>query len=263
VTALRPLPSGLVFALVVALHVSGCTPADEAVVEIRVAAAASLRDALEELAPDLERAIGARVVLDLGASSDLARQIAAADRADVFFSADEVWMDWVAASGLIDVSSRRSPLSNRLVVVVPAVGGPDVESLNDLAAPAVRRLALAHPDAVPAGRYARAWLESRGRWAELAAKVVPALDVRAALAAVASGAAEAGIVYRSDAATSRRVRVAFEVPVAEAPRIAYALAALTGSPRPALARSTVAWLSGPEAAAVFDRFGFVTGVGEP
>ncbi len=229
--------------------------------ELHLYAAASLRDVLEELAPALERATGARLVLNLGASSDLARQIVAADRADLFFSADEAWMDHVAAAGLVDEASRRSPLSNRLVVVVPADSELNLATAADLAAPAVRRLSLAQPDAVPAGRYARAWLESRGVWAAVAARVVPAFDARAALAAVESGAVEAGIVYRTDAAVARRARVAFEVPEAEGPRISYALAAMRDRRDGGRARAAVAWLTGPEAAAVYARHGFVVRVG--
>ena len=225
--------------------------------ELQVYAAASLRDVLAELAPGLERATGARAAFNLGASSDLARQIVAAHRADLFFSADPAWMDHVAAAGLVDERSRRSPLANRLVVIVPSDSGLEIRSAADLAAPAVRRLSLASPDTVPAGRYARAWLASKDGWEAVAERVIPALDVRAALAAVASGAVDAGIVYRTDAAISRRVRVAFEVPAEEGPRITYALAALAGRPHPDLARAAVEWLCGPEAGAVFERHGFV------
>jgi molybdate transport system substrate-binding protein len=232
-------------------------------VELRMSAAASLRDVLDELAPALERATGARLMLNLGGSSDLARQIVAAARADLFFSADEAWMDHVAVAGLVDAASRRSPLSNRLVVVVPAASALEIRDARDLAGPAVRRLSLAQPETVPAGRYAKAWLESRGAWDAVAARVVPALDVRAALAAVESGAIDAGIVYRTDAARSTRVRIAFEVPADEGPAISYALAAIAGRPRLELARRVVAWLAGPEAASVFERHGFVVRAGAP
>ena len=225
-------------------------------VELRFYAAASLRDVLGELAPAIERATGTALVWNLGASSDLARQIVAAHKADVFFSADEAWMDQLAEAGLVDAASRRSPLSNRLVIVVPATSAARVFAPEDLAAPTVRRLSLASPAAVPAGKYAKAWLESRGLWDALAGRVVPALDVRAALAAVESGAIDAGIVYRTDAAAARRVRVVFEVPEGEGPAISYALAALRDRPHLELARAVVAWLCGPEAAAVFERHGF-------
>lgn len=234
-------------------------PAAAEPVELTVYAASSLREALQELAPAVERATGARLVFNLGASNDLARQIVAANKADLFFSADEGWMDHVAAAGLVDAGSRRSPLANRLVVVVPADSPLQISAAQDLALPAIRRLALANPEAVPAGKYARAWLESQGQWTAVAERVIPALDVRAALAAVESGAVDAGVVYRTDAVQSRRVRVAYRVPEGEGPRITYALAALRSRPSLEAARAVVAWLCGPEAAAAFGRFGFVTG----
>jgi molybdate transport system substrate-binding protein len=236
----------------------GCAPEPAAPpVELAVYAASSLRDVLTELAPAVERATGTRLVFNIGASNDLARQIVAANKADLFFSADEGSMDHVAAAGLVDAGSRRSPLANRLVVVIPADSPLQISAASHLASPAIRRLALGNPEAVPAGRYAKAWLESQGVWNGVAERVVPMLDVRAALAAVESGAAEAGVVYRTDAALSRRARVTYVVPEGEGPRVSYALAALQPRPHLEAARAVAAWLCGPEAAAVFERLGFV------
>lgn len=225
--------------------------------EIQVYAAASLRDVLQEMAPAAERATGTRLVFNLGASNDLARQIVAANKADIFFSADEGWMDRVAEAGLVDLGSRRSPLSNQLVVVVPLESSVAITSAADLASPEVRRLSLANPDSVPAGKYAKAWLESRRQWTAVAERVIPGLDVRAALAAVESGAVEAGVVYRTDAAISKRVRVAFEVPESEGPRVSYAIAALQPRPNLELSRAVVAWICGQGAAPYFARSGFI------
>lgn len=250
-------------ALLIALAARPIEAVDTAPVELQIYAAASLRDGLETLAPAIEQATGTRLVLNLGASSDLARQILAADRADLFFSADEMWMDRVAASGLVDATSRCSPLSNRLVVVVPLGSVLAIRSAADLASPAIERLSLADPEAVPAGKYAKAWLAASGIWSAVAGRVVPALDARAALVAVESGAIDAGVVYRSDAALSRRVRVAFEVPLGESPRISYAVAAMAARPRLAAARAVAAWLCGPQAAAGFARFGFVVRASAP
>ena len=225
--------------------------------EIAVYAAASLRDVLQELAPSCEKAIEARLVFNFGASNDLARQIEAANKADVFLSADEAWTDHVAQAGLVDAASRRSLLSNRLVVVGASDSVLRIGSAADLGSPAIRRMALANPEAVPAGKYARAWLEKAGVWTSLAERVVPLLDVRGALAAVESGAAEVGIVYRTDAAISKRVKVLYEVPAAEGPRISYAAAAIKDRFQVDTARRVVSWLAGPEAVPVFERFGFI------
>jgi molybdate transport system substrate-binding protein len=226
-------------------------------VEVSFYAAASLRDVLQDLAPRCESTLGVRPVFNFGASNDLARQILAAAKADVFFSADEDWMDKVAAAGLVDAASRRSLLSNRLVVVGSADSALKVTTPADLKQPGVRRLALANPEAVPAGKYAKAWLEKTGLWASLQERVVPSVDVRATLGTVESGAADAGVVYRTDAAISKRVRILYEVPVSDGPRISYPLAALRGPGDPAAVRRLVAWLAGPEAAAAFEKYGFI------
>jgi molybdate transport system substrate-binding protein len=230
--------------------------------EITVYAAASLRDVLTALTPEGEKAAGVKLVFNFGASNALAKQIEAGNQADVFFSADEASMDSLDKSGLVDSASRRSPLSNHLVVIAPADRAPGVKTVSDLAGPAVRRLSLADPEAVPAGKYAKAWLTKAGVWEHVKDRVVPALDVRAALAAVESGGCEAGIVYRTDAAISKSVRVLFEAGD-DAPRISYALAALSKRPGIEDARKVAAWLAGPDAAKTFARFGFAVASSTP
>jgi molybdate transport system substrate-binding protein len=138
------------------------------------------------------------------------------------------------------------------VVVVPAASPLRLRSAADLVS--LPRLALADPASVPAGAYARQWLERAGVWDAVRERVVPALDVRAALAAVESGNAPAGVVYATDAAVSRGARVALEVPAAESPRIVYVAALLAGAGE--AARAFFARLRSPEAAATFRRFGF-------
>ncbi len=225
--------------------------------EISFYAAASLRDVLEQLAPACEEAVGAHLVFNFGASNDLARQIEAGNKADVFISADEAWMDHVVQAGLVDAESRRSLLSNRLVVVGLRETPLNIRSARDLVGAGVRRISLANPEAVPAGKYAKAWLEKVGLWDSLKDRVLPGLDVRAALAAVESGGAEAGVVYRTDAAISKKVRVVYEVPEAEGPRISYPVAAMRDRSRLDVARRVVTWLSGSTAAAAFEQYGFI------
>jgi molybdate transport system substrate-binding protein len=162
-------------------------------------------------------------------------------------------MDEVQAAGLVRPGDRVDLLSNRLVVVVPADSTTAPATAEELTR--VRRLALGDPQAVPAGVYARQWLEKRGLWDRLRDRVVPTLDVRAALAAVESGNADAGVVYKTDAAISKRVRVALEVPEAEAPRIVYP-AALLSTAKGSAPRAFLESLRSPEARAVFVRLGF-------
>ena len=222
--------------------------------ELNVFAAASLTDCLREVAQEFERSTGNKIVFNLGGSNDLARQIKAGAPADVFFSADEAQMDGLEALGLVRAQDRVEVLSNALVVVVPTAFAMRIASARDLRA--VRRLALADPQAVPAGVYARTWLESIGLWSELADKVIPTLNVRAALSAVESGNVDAGIVYRTDAILSKRVQVAFEVPSERGPAIVYPLASLSSSRKPATAE-LMRHLTSPGARQIYERYGFI------
>ncbi len=227
-----------------------------AAVELSVYAASSLSDALVAAAPACERATGTRLVFNFAASNLLARQIVAAAKADLFVSADEDWMDHVQDAGLLDVATRRTLVSNRLVVVAPAGSELRIHDPAELAGPGIHRLSLAQPEAVPAGRYAAAWLRSVGIWRQVESRVVPALDVRAALAAVESGAVDAGIVYATDAAIGHGVKVLYEVPPGTGPSITYPVAVIRGRPHTGAARAVLDCLSGPGASRVFERFGF-------
>jgi molybdate transport system substrate-binding protein len=225
--------------------------------EVRVAAAASLTNALTELGESWKAKSGDTVVLNFGASNLLARQIAEGAPADVFFSADEAQMNRLEKGGHLLAGSRRSLLSNTLTVVVPSDSKLVVSSAKDLAGPGVRVLALAEPQTVPAGIYAKQYLRSLGLWSQVIDKVVPTENVRGALAAVEAGNADAAIVYHSDAAISKKVRVALEVPEAEGPKISYPVAVLTGAEGRERAKAFVDYLASPEAAEVFRRYGFL------
>jgi molybdate transport system substrate-binding protein len=220
--------------------------------ELLVFGAASLTEALEELRGTFESRTGTRVVFSFGSSSDLERQIEAGAPADVFFSADTARMDALEKAGRVRRTDRREFLSNVLAVVVPSASTATVATARDLAA--LSRVALADPAAVPAGIYARRWLESEGVWSLVAPKVVPCLDVRAALAAVASGNVPAGVVYATDAAGSPGVRIALLVK--QGAPIAYSVAPLLGSKRFEAAEGFVRFLAGPEGRAAFRKRGF-------
>ena len=219
--------------------------------EVLVFAAASLTESLQEIGKACEIKHGTAVRFSFGASSDLARQIQAGAPADVFFSADTAKMDALEKAGLVRHADRREFLSNQLVVVVPLSSSLRVTGAKDLAK--LPHLALADPEAVPAGIYARKWLETEGVWTEVKPNVVPTLDVRAALAAVESEAAEAGIAYRTDAAISNKVRVAFVV--TNGPKITYSLAKLASS-KSTTAQTFVDFAAGKEGRAVFEGRGF-------
>ncbi|RFC50666.1 MAG: molybdate transport system substrate-binding protein [Verrucomicrobia bacterium] len=227
-----------------------------AAAEISVFAAASLAEALKEIAASHQRATGDTVRLNLAASSLLARQIKEGAPADLFFSADEAKMNDLAKAGLIDAASRRSLLGNRLVIVVPLDSPLALGSAADLAGPAVTHLALAETATVPAGIYAKQYLLKIKIWDAVAARVVSTENVRAALAAVESGNADAGIVYQTDALISKKVRIAFQVTGADVPDISYPVALVKGGKNPAGAALFLTRLTSAEGRAVFTRFGF-------
>ena len=248
---MKTLPKLLLIA-VLALFAGGAGAA-----ELNVAAAASLTDALQEIKTAYERSGGDTIVLNLGASSALARQIEAGAPVDLFLSADEAHMDTLEKRGRVLAGTRRSVLSNTLVVVVPADGTLRIASPVDLVNPRIRHLALAEPQSVPAGIYAREYLLRLNLWDRLSGRVVPTENVRGALAAVETGNADAGIVYRTDAGISKQVRIAYEVPRAEGPRISYPFAVIAGARRREAARRFLAYLESPAALAVFAKYGFL------
>jgi len=224
--------------------------------DLQVFAAASLTDVLRELTPAYEQASGDKLSCNFAGSSVLERQIEEGAPADLFLSADEAKMDLLEKKNLLLPSTRRNLLTNSLVIVVSSEGGAPIQGPNDLAAPAIQHIALAQPETVPAGIYAKQYLQKLGLWDSLSAKIVPTENVRAALAAVEAGNAEAALVYRTDAQISKKVRVAYSVPPGDTPPIVYPLAALKASSNPDAARRLLAFLESPAAAAVFEKYGF-------
>jgi molybdate transport system substrate-binding protein len=224
--------------------------------ELTVHAAASLTDALKELAPIYEKQTGDKLVFNFGASSTLARQIQEGAPADVFFSADEAKMNGLEKAGLVAAGTRENILGNTLVIVVPDDSTLRLNGPADLTGPAVKRLALAEPSSVPAGVYAKEYLTKLGLWDQISGRIIATENVRACLAAVESGNVEAGIVYQTDALISKKVKIAYAIPVAEGPRILYPLAALKESRNLEAARRVLSFLGGGEARTVFTKYGF-------
>jgi molybdate transport system substrate-binding protein len=224
---------------------------------VTVFAAASVRDALDENAKAYQAKTRDRIVVSYAATSALARQVEAGAPADVFISADLDWMDYLERRRLIKAATRRNLLGNRLVLIAPAgstasvriaPGFPIADLLRN------GRLAMANPDAVPAGRYGKAALEALGVWKDVQSKVVGAENVRAAMVLVARGEAPLGIVYRTDAAADPRVKVLGTFPEGTHPAIVYPIAA-TVFAKPA-AEAFLKWLAQTEARAVFTKHGF-------
>ena len=199
--------------------------------ELTVLAAASLKGPLDGIAADFEAAYKIKVRISYASSSALARQIESGLPAGVFISADRDWMDHVEKAGAIVPGSRGNLLANDLVLIAPkdskvelkiAPGFPLGKALGD------GRLALAQPDSVPAGKYAKAALVKLGVWGDVEKKVAGADNVRAALAFVARGEAPLGIVYRTDALAEPAVRTVAVFPADTHPPIVYPVAAIKG-----------------------------------
>ncbi|QKS02077.1 molybdate ABC transporter substrate-binding protein [Sphingomonas sp. CL5.1] len=220
-----------------------------------VLAAASLQESMNAAADEWARAGHARPTVSFAASSALARQVLAGAAADLFVSADEEWMDALAAKGLLAKGTRADLVGNRLVVVEPARGRTrlTVGSLGTMLARGP--VAMADPAAVPAGKYGQVALERLGAWAAVAPHVVRAENVRAALALVERGVAPFGIVYATDAHASAKVRVAGVFPASSHPPIRYPVARLAASLNPA-AESFRRFLLSARGRAIFARFGF-------
>lgn len=237
-----------------ALALGSCGEAERA--PIRVSAAVSLTESLTAAVREWERGSGERVSLNFAASNVLSRQIEAGAPVDVFISADAAQMDRLVERGLMKDGTVAALLTNQLIVIAPSdrpLAPPMPAGLRD---PAVRRIALGDPTAVPAGVYARAWLERAGVWEAIAHKVVPAGSVRAALAAVEAGNADAGIVYRTDVAGRSRVTTVYQVPREEGPPIVYPAGLPAAREHAERASRLLEWLRGQEAARIFTAAGF-------
>ena len=249
-----PLAGLLLASLVMlGLALSSRAPADGP--SLTVLAASSLTEALPGVGAAWTAAGHPPITFSFDGSSTLAKQIDAGAPADLYFSADTHWMDWLSERGRIEPGTRVDLLGNRLVLIVPASGINAPKRASDLMDPAMRRLALAG-ESVPAGRYARAALQSLGVWESVAPRVVSGDNVRTVLGWVATGEADAGVVYATDAAVEPRVRVAHAFPPDSYPPIVYPAAALKGAPHAKDAADFLAYCASPPGMAVFLDAGF-------
>jgi molybdate transport system substrate-binding protein len=225
---------------------------------ITVFAAVSMKNALDEVDSLFTKQSGIKVVASYAASSSLMKQIEQGAPADVFLSADVDWMDYGAKHNLIKNDMRENLLGNRLVLIAPKdskIGNVTIAPGFDLAALAGSgRIATGDVRAVPAGLYAKAALEKLGIWSSVESKIAMAENVRAALVLVARGEAPLGIVYETDAKVDPSVKIIGVFPEDSHPPIIYPVA-MTKDAKPDAAQY-LAFLTTPEAKAVFERYGF-------
>jgi molybdate transport system substrate-binding protein len=222
-----------------------------------VSAATSLTDVLADVAKAYRASGGAEIRFNFAGSNVLSRQIVNGAPVDLFISADESQMEVVQQARLVVAGSRVDLVGNQLAVVAAPERAATVRDRFTQAPPEIRRLAIGNPAAVPAGVYAKRYLEAQGLWRAYEPRIVPTANVRAALVAVESGAADAAIVYATDLAAARSATIALLVPLDKGPRIVYPAALLTSSSNPTEARRFLTFLSGREAAAIFERHKFI------
>ena len=225
---------------------------------VTVFAAASLKNAMDDVGKAYTAKTGHAVRFSYAASSAIARQIEAHAPADVFVSADRDWMDYVAKKGLIVTATRRDVLTNHLALIAPAASTVRLKIAQNMplsAALGDGRLSVAGPD-VPAGKYAKASLTTLGVWSSVEGKLAQAENVRGALAFVAQGEAPLGIVYDTDAKVEPKVKIVGLFPDASHPKIVYPAAVVAYSNN-LEAGGFVGFLQGPEASEIFRHYGFI------
>ncbi|WBX92124.1 molybdate ABC transporter substrate-binding protein [Pseudoxanthomonas mexicana] len=255
---LCPLLRSFSALLLIAVSLASTTARAQDDAGLTVFAAASLKEALDDAAAAYRKQTGVPVRVSYAASSALARQIEQGAPADVFFSADLEWMDYLQQRNRLDVATRRSLLGNRLVLIAPRASTAQVDLRRPatlLAALGDGRLAVGQTRTVPAGKYAKASLESLSLWNGVRPRLAESESVRAALMLVARGETPLGIVYASDAKAEPGVRVVATFPEDSHPPIVYPVAALRGA-RAAQAARFLQWLASPAADALFTKRGF-------
>lgn len=225
---------------------------------VTVFAAASLRNALDEINTACEADVGEKATVSYAASSALARQIEEGAPADIFISADLAWMSYLSERNFTRKDTEVKLLGNRIVLIAPgdSAAAAEIAPGFDLAGLlGDGRLAMANIEAVPAGKYGKAALEHLGVWASVAAGVAQAENARAALALVSTGEAPLGIVYRTDAAADPKVRIVATFPEDTHPPIVYP-AALTAASGDAEAPAFLRCLQSTKAKDLFEKHGF-------
>lgn len=256
----------LVGALLITLLSAGCgttqTPPQQTAqpVELTVSAAASMKDVLEEIQKDYQaQHPNVKITYNMGASGALQQQIEQGAPVDIFISAATKQMDQLEAENLIDNASRKNLVENRLVLIVPQNSTLGLSKFEDLTKPSVTRVGIGETKTVPAGQYAMEVLKNMGIWDSVQGKMVMAQDVRNVLAYVETGNVDAGIVYKTDAAISNKVKIAAEAPAGSHKPIVYPAAIVKASKQQKAAQDFETYLLSPECKAIFEKYGFAPG----
>lgn len=250
--------------LIIAAMTTGCggekpvapaTPPQK--VELNVSAAVSLKDALAEIQKNYEaKNSNIKLVFNLGASGALQKQIEQGAPADIFISAAPKQMNDLEEKNLVNKATRKNLVENKLVIIVPTTSALNITKYEDLTKDEVQKLSIGETASVPAGQYAQEVLKKLGIWDKIQNKAVLAKDVRTVLTYVETGNVEAGIVYKTDAASSDKVKIAATAPEGSHQPILYPIAILSGAKQQKAAEDFLAYLSTPECKTIFEKYGF-------
>lgn len=259
---------GVLVVLVLALSLAavGCgggQPAPKAaeapkLVELNISAAVSLKDALAEIQANYQKKLpNVKLIYNLGASGSLQKQIEQGAPADIFISAAPKQMNELEAKNLVNKATRKNLVENKLVLIVPKDSKLSLEKYEDLQKPEVKQISIGETKVVPAGQYAEQVLKKLGIWDKIQDKIVLAKDVRTVLTYVETGNVAAGIVYKTDAASSQKIKIAATAPEGTHAPIIYPAAVLSATKNQKAAEEFMAYMSGPEGKTVFEKYGFV------
>ncbi len=248
--------------LAISLLVAGCGDAAQQTapkpVELNISAAVSMKDALAEIQTNyLKKAPQVKLLYNLGASGSLQKQIEQGAPADIFISAAPKQMNELEAKNLINKATRKNLLENKLVLIVPKDSTLKISMLEELQNDAVKQISIGETKVVPAGQYAEQALKKLGVWEKIQSKIVFAKDVRSVLTYVDTGNVDAGLVYKTDAAASSKVKILAIAPEGSHDPIVYPAAVLAGSKNTKAAEEFLAYMAGPEGKPVFEKYGFV------
>ena len=224
--------------------------------ELVIFGAMSLTDALTEVSQRFSTVRNVKVYCNFAGSSTLQRQIEKGAPADVFISASPKQIDALQGNGLLYEGSRQDILSNRLVLVAPVNSPFAMTDVGMIAQDTIRRIAIGEPNSVPAGIYGREALAQLGVWDAVQPKLIPTADVRSTLAYVESGEVDVGLVYQTDAALSKKIRIIYQFPDSTHSPIVYPAAMLRNTGHRVLAQAFLDYLQTAEVAAIFEKYGF-------
>lgn len=243
--------------LLIIYGITGCNSDKHNQPKLHVSAAISVSDALTEIVAQFAKDQNISIHYNFGASSTLQRQIEKGASADIFISASPIQVNALKALGLLEDGSRMDVLTNRLVVVSHKNTKIDLTNITKLQDTSIKRIAIGHPEIVPAGNYTKEVLEHYGLWEKIKPKLILGTNVRATLAYLTSGNVDIAIVYETDTKITNNVKVLFKIPDDTHSKIVYPAVILKDSSKKVWADKFLTFLKEPIATNIFEKHGFI------